>query len=102
MLKQIERARLAQALHARIPGMDDKWYLRYCDTLLRETDERLEPNLEEWIAGAPLSDIWIGEYCVGMVLAIRGSEDVLAALEALSIYARDPQRGEKLIWRRTR
>ena len=102
MLKQMDRSRLEQALRTRIPGMDEAWYRSRCDALLRDTDERLEPNLEEWIAGAPFSDVWIGDYCVGMVLAIRGSTDGLAALEALSVYARDPERGERLIWRTTR
>lgn len=99
MLNHTDRTRLEQALRAAIPGMDDRWYRGSCEKILRETDERLEPNLEEWIAGDSLSDIWIGDYCVGMVLTIRGSTDVLAALEALSVYARDPERGERLIWR---
>lgn len=99
MIKKIDRERLYQTLRAEIPGMEDRWYRDRSDQILRDTDERLERNLEEWLSGSPLSDIWIGDYCVGMVLTIRGSTDVLSALEALSVYARDPERGERLIWR---
>lgn len=99
MLHDIDASLLRTRLSDALPGLAPDQVEAYATRMVEETDERLEPNVAEWLRGEPLTDIWIDQYCIGLALKIQGRGDFLTALEALSTYARDPQRGESLIWR---
>ena len=101
MLSNIDIDQLTACVGRAMPGLAPKRVAAYAERLVAETDERLEPNVAEWIAGEPLSDIWLGQYCMGLVMRIQG-RGFLTALEALNCYAADPAKGESLIWRVSR
>ena len=101
MLKTITPAVLAEAIAAASPGLDWTLCESYAVRLVQETDGRLEGNVRQWMSGEPLSDIWIGKYCIGMVMAIQ-SCGFLDALEALNAYCADADLVERKIWRAVR
>lgn len=93
---------LISVIRKRIPAMDEKYVVHYAEALLKNLDARLIPNLREWVDGKPITDIWIGKYCVNAILSIRGDTDFLSALEAMDTYLRDEEAGIALIWRAKR
>lgn len=101
MLKTIAPAALAEAVAAATPGLDQSLCQALAARLVQETDERLEENVRQWMSGAPLTDVWIGKYCIGMVMALQ-SCGFLEALEAMNAYCTDPELGERKIWRAVR
>ena len=99
MLKKTDRQKLTEAISQAIPGLEHSACENFAVRIIRETDDRLEDNVREWMEHRPISDIMIGKYCVGMIMAIRGDKDFLSALETLSLYASNPELGECQIWR---
>ena len=99
MLRNTNADQLVAKLGQVMPGLGHDRLKAFADRMVRETDERLEPNVLEWLCDEPLTDIWIGQYCIGLVLKVQGRGDFLTALEALNCYASDPDLGERLIWR---
>lgn len=99
MLNSIDKSALLRRIRNEYPKLDQVQCEYLARQTIEETDSRLEQNVQEWIRKEELSDIWIGSYCVGMVMGIRGGSDFLWALSDLSSYARDPVAGEALIWR---
>lgn len=72
---------------------------RIAEEVLKNTDERLEQNLREWINGEQITDIWIGKYCVNAIMAIREDNDFLDALNSMSLYLKNEADGVRQIWR---
>lgn len=99
MLRRTDEKALADAIREAFPAMDAALCADRARRVIAKTDERLEDNVGQWMRGEPLSEIWIGRYCVGMVMAIRGDNCFLEALEALSLYGSNPSSGERRIWR---
>lgn len=72
----------------------------YYASRMANCDEKLLPNLLQWLQNEPLTDIWIGEkYCIGAVMKIRESDDFVQSFIALDDYARDTD-FEYAIWQR--
>ena len=99
MLPNIDTTQLVSKLEQVMPGLGSDQLRAYAERMVSETDERLEPNVVEWLREEPLSDIWIDQYCIGLVMKVQGRGDFLGALEALNCYVTDPDLGERLIWR---
>lgn len=102
MLKNTDKNALLDRIREEYPVFNQMQYERLLARTIEQTDERLERNVAEWLRGDKLSDIWIGRYCVNMVMQIQGGTDFLWALDVLSRYAIDPAVGERLIWRSKR
>ena len=102
MLRQIDAGALAQAVRRAVPALGEAQCRAWAQRLVEETDPRLEENVRQWMEGEPLSDVWIGSYCVGMVMKIQGRNDFLSALEAMNRYTADPAAGARVIWRSVR
>lgn len=68
------------------------------EKLLGNITKPLSQNLYEWLDNKPLTDIWIGEYCIKQVMEIRHDKHPLEALEALTIYSNDKKAGMREIW----
>lgn len=90
---------LVSVIRRRNPELDEKYVDQYAGDLLKNLDDRLLPNLREWMEGKPVTDIWIGKYCVNAIMSIRGDSDFLGALEAMNTYLQDEEAGIGLIWR---
>lgn len=59
----------------------------------------LAQNVEEWAKGQKLTDIYIGQYSLPMILAIWKSRDFLKALEVMSELAKgNKEIAELKIW----
>ena len=101
MLK-LELSRVTAALRRDIPGITDAHAAARAAELIANTDSRLETNVAQWVNGQPISDLWIGKYCINAILAIRGEKDFLSALEAMNLYLQNPKLGELRIWRARR
>lgn len=80
-------------------GIDDAYAEEYAKKIISNTDERLIQNLNEWLHGKNISDLWIGKYCINAIMSIRGDKDFLSALEAMNTYLADEAEGIRLIWR---
>lgn len=80
-------------------GLDDAYIEKIAKDLFCNLDERLKLNLNEWIEGQNISDIWIGKYCINAIMSIRGDNDFLGALEAMNTYLHNEEDGIRLIWR---
>lgn len=81
------------------PELDRTRAEEFVKAVFDNLDERLIPNVQEWIEGRELSDIWIGKYCIGAIMSIHGDSDFLSALEAMNVYLHDEEKGTFLIWR---
>lgn len=99
MEKKIDTDRLAALLRERNPAMDPQYAKEYAENLAQNLDERLLPNLVQWMKGEEIANIWIGKYCVNAIMSIRGDTDFLSALEAMNTYLQDEEKGVCLIWR---
>lgn len=69
--------------------------------LLEIMPEELYPNLEEWMAGVPISDLRVGKYSIFMIMKMRKMNEERhfpIAAEMMSIYIRNPRAGERRIW----
>ena len=65
---------------------------------LENVDKRLEKNVQEYIDESDISDIWIDEYCVNLILKIWGDQgDVLQAILDLDLYSKDKDAGSSMI-----
>lgn len=59
----------------------------------------LAQNIEEWVTGQKLTDIYIGEYSLPIILAIWKSRDFLKALEVMTNLAKgNTETAELQIW----
>lgn len=59
----------------------------------------LEWNIEEWVKGQKLTDIYIGQYSLPMILAIWNSRDFLKALDVMTELAEgNTEIAELQIW----
>ena len=59
----------------------------------------LAQNVEEWSKGEKLTDIYIGQYSMPMILALWNSRDFLKALEAMIELAKgNTEIAELKIW----
>ena len=101
MLHNTDLNQLIHKLEQAMPGLGGSQIRAYAERMISETDERLEPNVNEWLHDEILTDIWIDQYCIGLVMKIQGRGDFLGALEAINTYASDPIKGERMIWRVT-
>lgn len=99
MLAHIDEDKLKKRVAEALRGLSPEAIEKYAKRMIDETDERLETNVDEWIDGKPLSDIYIGKYCIDTVMQIQGQKGFLTALEALNCYAANPALGECKIWR---
>lgn len=99
MLRRTDEQALTDAIKDAFPSMEAALCADRARSIIEKTDERLEENVGQWMRKEPLSEIWIGRYCVGMVMSIRGDNSFLEALEALSLYGSNPSAGERRIWR---
>lgn len=95
----VDKQLLVDTIKKRVYLADDQYANYMADRIISEGDDRLEPNLTEWMKGEPISDLWIGEYCINGIMSIRGDEDFLDALLAMSLYLRDEEAGVITIWR---
>lgn len=95
----IEKESLGKTISKHYPHMDSVWCEDYANKILIETDIRLEKNVKQWMNGEVLEDLWIGKYCIGAIMSIRGNEDFLSALDAMNLYLKDEEKGELKIWR---
>lgn len=66
----------------------------------------LEKNLTEWLENQPISDVYVGKWCVRNVLEIRGhveglsapyNREILQVIYALLVYKNNPEVGVILI-----
>ena len=81
--------------------MDSKIAKGQAEHLLEIMPEELYPNLEEWIAGIPLSDLRVGRYSILMIVKMRKMNEERhfpMAAEMMSVYVRNPRAGERRIW----
>ncbi len=77
---------------------DGKWAASI-HSQLNDVVTELKPNIVEWVSGEPISDIWIGKYCVNAVMKIRGDDNFVGAILALDRYAKNPTReNEARLW----
>lgn len=95
----VDIQKLVQRIKESSNGISDHYAENYAEKLIENLDERLLKNLEEWMNGEEISDIWIGKYCINAIMSIRGNIDFLSALEAMNTYLSDEQAGIRLIWR---
>lgn len=59
----------------------------------------LAQNLEEWAKGKKLTDIYIGQYSLPMILAIWKNRDFLKAMEVMTELANgNTEIAEQKIW----
>lgn len=71
--------------------------------LYQKCPYQLRENLEQWAAGVPLEDIYVGKYSVPLIMAIWGSCDFIGALEVISEYLNGNQDiAERRIWQMRR
>lgn len=80
-------------------GMPKEAALHNSKDLLKKTPSCLLPNIDEWCKGLPLSDIYICEYSIPMILNLWNSNDFLAALRILCNLERDYDDAVTKIWR---
>ncbi|MEY8428649.1 hypothetical protein AALA00_13220 [Lachnospiraceae bacterium 46-15] len=66
--------------------------------ILSELPECLLPNIDEWIEGKKLSDLYIQEYSVPMILALWHSNDFISAVRVISSLEEDPDKAIRQIW----
>lgn len=71
--------------------------------ILENLPRVLAPNIDEWCErNQKLSDIYVGKYTVPMIMQLWGNDDFLSAVQVLIEYERNPDEGERLIWRMRR
>lgn len=92
--------RLCAAIESKC-DMDPKLAKGQAEYLLEVMPEELYPNLEEWIAGVPISDLRVGRYSILMIMKMRKMDEERhfpMAAELMSVYVRNPRAGERRIW----
>lgn len=103
MLK-IDEKLLVPALKKEKPSMPANWAARYAAQMVRTTDARLEPNVLEWLRGAPLTDLRFtgssGEaYSIVSLLASGQGFSFLDALEIMNLFFTDEKAARGLMTR---
>lgn len=67
--------------------------------ILEACPPQLMPNILEWAAGRPLSDVYIGSYSIPMILSIWENEDFLKALSVMiELLQGDADKAVRQIW----
>lgn len=65
--------------------------------------EQLRPNVEQYALGSKITDIYVGQYSIPMIMAIWGNQDFIGALDVITQYLNgDPDIAEHRIWRMRR
>ena len=95
----IEKTVLVEAIKKHNELVDDYYAEMMANKIIAEGDDRLLRNLNEWINDEPISDLWIGKYCVNAIMAIRGDKDFLDAFLSMNLYLKDEKEGVRKIWR---
>ena len=98
-MNKIDKERLAAKIIETYPWTTPKAALARAEKLLERTSNELAVNISEWIDNKEISDVWVGEYCVKMIMEIRGDNHFLDAIEALVLYSENPKAGLIEIWR---
>ena len=94
----IDKMDIVSAIKKNNPIVDDHYAELMANKIINEGDGRLEPNLREWINGEPISDLWIGKYCINAIMKARDDNDFLDAFLAMSLYLKDESAGVLKIW----
>lgn len=82
--------------------LDQESALANADRILDKLPDKLLPNVDEWSRGLPLSDIYIGQYSVPMILAMWKSSDFISAAEVMIEMEKNPDKAVRQIWRMRR
>lgn len=67
--------------------------------IISEVPKELLVNVNEWIKGQKLSDIYIEGYSLPMILALWNNSDFLTAINVMCELTRNKESAEKKIWR---
>ena len=68
------------------------------ERILEKLPEKLLPNIDEWSRGLSLSDIYIGDYSLPMILAIWKNNDFISAVEVMIEMEKNPDKAVRRIW----
>ncbi len=98
-MSNINRDKLAAKIQEAYPWTTDEAARARAERLIDRISDDLAVNVVEWIEGKEISDVWVGDYCVKMVMEIRGDHQFLEAIEALVLYIEDEKAGLREIWR---
>jgi len=90
MLNNISRDILVATIADRYPDFNSGWAERTADRLIATIDERLEPNVFEWLESRPLTDIWVQTstgrlFSVATIMEIQRGNDFVSALTNLNL-----------------
>ena len=96
---KVDKKKLVEAIMGHNPLADEHYANYMAERIIKEGDDRLEQNLAEWMQEKPISDLWIGKYCINAIMSLRGDEDFLDAFLTMSLYLRDEEAGVMRIWR---
>lgn len=65
---------------------------------LTTVDEKLRPNIREWLNDQPLSDVYVNDrYCVRSVMKMYGDKNFVRAIILLDNYLKDSETEGKLV-----
>lgn len=98
MLQQITTDQLMQELSKKYNRMPKEFILSKAERIIAETDERLEPYLKEYLDSGKEKEFEYGDYSL---MAIESMQKVgyLEAIEMMSVYMNDPDKGKSMILR---
>ena len=78
--------------------LDSQGALANAERILEKLPEKLLPNIDEWSRGLSLSDIYIGDYSLPMILAIWKNNDFISAVEVMIEMEKNPDKAVRRIW----
>lgn len=78
--------------------LDSESALKSARAIWNELPGRLLPNISEWSRGEPLSDIYIQEYSIPMILMLWQSKDFLSAVQVMIDLEKNPDMAVRKIW----
>ena len=99
MLKTINHQSFAEAIKQSYKTMTEVSSSILASQLIESLDTSLENAVKAWISGTDVQDVAFEKYSVNKILSIRNSNDYLEAFRLLSDYIKDPEAGEKRIWK---
>lgn len=91
--------KLSAKIQEAYPWTTDEAAKARAERLVKHISDNLAVNVVEWLEGKEISDVWVGDYCVKMVMEIRGDHQFLEAIEALVLYDEDEKEGLREIWK---
>lgn len=95
----IDINKLSAKIQETYPWTTDETAKARAERLVKHISDNLAVNVVEWLEEKEISDIWVGDYCVKMVMEIRGDHQFLEAIEALVLYDEDEKEGLREIWK---